>query len=117
MASTLPNTADARLPERSEKPAKAGLRNPENPYRVIGEAIAITQKLSRLAPKEFAAKVGRDERQVARWMTAEERPQIETVFAVVEFQLLVVQAFAELAKPARPEAIDLVTEIRIRRMR
>jgi hypothetical protein len=62
--------------------------------------------------KEFAAAVQRDERQVARWFTGVEHPQLAAIFAVPILRPLLVIALAELAG----EGIEVTTHIRIVRI-
>ena len=100
MSHILANGDSARHLLRSEIPtrmAKADLRKAENGWIENGRAIERTRELSGLSLKEFADVVGRDERQVKRWETAAERPQIETVFAVPVLRQSLVIALAEQA--------------------
>jgi transcriptional regulator with XRE-family HTH domain len=102
--------------------AKAGIRKAEEADRDlrkaendgwkerVGKAIERTRTLATLTLKEFAAQVGRDERQVARWIDGTERPQIDAIFAVDHLRGPLVIALAELAHD-----IEVITEIRIRR--
>lgn len=89
--------------------AKANLK--ENGWIANGRAVRRAWELSGLSLKEFADTVGRDERQVKRWMTADERPQIETIFAAKALQAPLVIAMAEQAG----HGVELETTIRIRR--
>lgn len=95
--------------------AKAQLRNPEiEAWRTrIGRAMERIRERSGLSLKEFAAVVGRDERQVARWFTGTEQPQLAAIFAVEALRALLVVALAELAG----DAVDIETQIRIRMTR
>lgn len=78
--------------EKRSKQAKAalkGVRKAENVGLWVkwGAAIKDVQHEFQLSLKEFAAALGnKDERQVQRWMDAQERPQIETVLAVPDFE-------------------------------
>lgn len=92
--------------------AKADLRIPDQEaWRGrIGDAIERTRTLARLSLKEFADRIGRDERQVARWIHGAERPQFDALFAVPGFRALLVQALAELA-----DGVQVETHITIRR--
>jgi hypothetical protein len=92
---------------------KAVLRNPERDvWRVgVGQAIARVQARSGLSLKEFSAALERDERQVARWFTGLEHPQVAALFAVPALRQLVIVALAELAG----ESVEIETNIRIRR--
>jgi transcriptional regulator with XRE-family HTH domain len=95
--------------------AKADLRKPENgsDWKMrIGAAIGRTRMLCELSLKEFADAIGRDERQVARWIAGTERPQFEAIFAIDALRSALVIALAELAHD-----IEVITEIRVRRRR
>lgn len=119
MDSSVPDPLVRRQRLLAEKPAsrprmaKAALRNPESAcWRLsVGQAIERVQSRSGLSLKEFAAAVGRDERQVARWFTGVEHPQLAAIFAVADLRQLLVVALAELAG----EGVEVVTEIRVRR--
>lgn len=83
--------------------AKADLRKTEmddEQWRVeVGRAIERTRTLSGLSLKEFADAVGRDERQVGRWIAAKERPQLDAIFASPNKRIgqSLVVAIAEIA--------------------
>lgn len=88
------------------------LRKAENEHWIVnGRAIERAKELSGLSLKQFADALKRDERQVAKWFVAAERPQLETVFAVPQLRCPLVIALAEQAG----EQIEVVTEIRVRR--
>jgi ribosome-binding protein aMBF1 (putative translation factor) len=119
MNTNMPDTSAVRhrlLPEKAGPAmAKADLRKAETPdawKTDIGLAIERVQKRSGWSLKEFADKVGRNERQVKRWMTADERPQFDALFAVAALRHLMVLALAELAG----EGVEVTTEIRMRRI-
>lgn len=92
--------------------AKADLRKPEiGDFREqIGRGIERARLLSGLSLKEFADQIGRDERQIARWITGAERPQFDAIFAVKALRGPMVVALAELS-----ETVDVQTTIVIRR--
>lgn len=96
--------------------AKAGLRDirkadqDEAERARIGHAIEKAAKGMGWNLDEFAAHVGRDARQVARWIAGKENPQFAALFAVPEFRGPLVIALASLA-----EDIDVTTTISIRR--
>lgn len=77
----------------------------------IGRAIERIRMLCGLSLKEFADAIDRDERQVARWISGSDRPQLDAIFAVESLRQPMVVAFAELAG----EGVEVVTEIRVRR--
>lgn len=59
--------------------------------------------------EQLAQEVGRDARQVRRWLSGEEQTQIAAVFAVEPLRQPFVVALAKLAN------CEVVTEIRVRR--
>jgi transcriptional regulator with XRE-family HTH domain len=59
---------------------------------------------------EFADALGRDSRQVGKWLKGTERPQFETVFAVERFQQPLVLALAK-----RVRTIEITTQLTARR--
>jgi len=80
------------------------------PWRLaVGRAIDRVK--GQLSLKEFAALVQREERQVGRWLTGDERPQFDALFAVETLRRPLVIALAELAG----EVVELETVIRVRR--
>jgi len=90
--------------------AKASLRKTENDGWVwLGIAVERARSLCGLSLKEFADAVGRDERQVARWITGAERTQADAIFAVLKLRRAFVIALAEQAG----EGVHVSTEIRI----
>lgn len=93
---------------------KADLRKTEidaDWRRKVGKAIENVQDRSHLSVKEFAGAVGRDERQVARWFTGAEHPQLAAIFAVPALRQLLIVALAELAG----DTVEITTAITIRR--
>lgn len=75
--------------------AKTALRKAENTHAALGKKVERVRELSGLNLQEFAKAIGRNERQVYRWINGTERPQLEAILAVEEFQGLVVTALAE----------------------
>jgi hypothetical protein len=75
-----------------------------------GGCIDEVRGVFRLTLQQFAAELGKDERQVARWVEGKERPQIETVLAVDRFQGAMVIALARLAS-----GVEVDTVIHVRR--
>lgn len=78
----------------------------------VGKAIQRAMSLRGWSLKEFAAAVDRDERQVARWLNGEERPQFDAMFAREDFRQPLVLALAELAGPV----FEIETTVRTRRL-
>jgi hypothetical protein len=110
----LPAACHRLLPEISGPMAKADLRKTEmvDWRRLVGGAIERMQSLCGLSLKELSEVVGRDERQIARWIAGTERPQLDALFAAETLRQPLVVALAELAQN---DGIEIVTEIRVRR--
>jgi len=100
------------LPDRRGKTAKADIRKADTEayYASLGGCIEEVRRVSGLTLKEFAAVIGKDERQIARQIAGADRPQLEAVFAIDRFRGPLVIALAKLAAD-----VDVVTEIRVRR--
>jgi ribosome-binding protein aMBF1 (putative translation factor) len=98
--------------EHRPRMAKADLRKAEMPdwRQQIGAAIERARLLSAMSLKQFADAIGRDERQIARWIVGTERPQLDAIFAVRELRGPLVIALAELS-----QTVEVETTIRIRR--
>jgi hypothetical protein len=79
--------------------AKADVRKADDEaWKVaVGRVIERAKELSGMNLQQFAAAIHRDERQVARWFTAAERPQFDAIFAVETLRQPLIQALAELA--------------------
>jgi transcriptional regulator with XRE-family HTH domain len=92
--------------------ATASLRKAESiDYREqIGAAVQRAASLVGWSLKELAAEVNRDPRQVARWITGQERPQLDALWEVEALRGPLVIALAELSAQ-----VEVVTEIRVRR--
>lgn len=102
------------LPETANRMARADLRKAENEEKwneSIGKAIERTRTLSGKSLKEFADAVGRDERQVARWISGGENPQLARIFRCAALRQSLVIALAELA-----EGVTIETTVTIRRI-
>jgi hypothetical protein len=65
--------------------------------------------LAGLSQKELAALVDRDTAQVARWVTSDERPQFDVLFAVPVLRQPLIHALAELVDDV---VIDTVIHLR-----
>lgn len=103
------------LPEKRAKQAKVavtGIRKADTDayYASLGACMAEVMGVFGLTLKQFAAEVGKDERQVQRQIDGKERPQLEAVFAVERFRAALVIALAKLAA-----GVEVVTEIRVKR--
>jgi transcriptional regulator with XRE-family HTH domain len=94
--------------------AKADLRKAElEDWRgYIGQAIERMRMLSGLSLKEFAARLDRDERQIARWIAGTERPQFDVLFADEGLRQALVIALCELAGGG----VEITTQITVRRV-
>lgn len=101
------------LTETPPKMAKADLRKAETGEWTaeIGRVVQRVRNFSGLSLKEFAAELGREERQVARWIAGTERPQFDVLFAVEAFRQPLIIALAELAG----QGVEIETVVRVRR--
>jgi ribosome-binding protein aMBF1 (putative translation factor) len=99
--------------EHRPRMAKADLRKAEMQQdwrEQVGSAIERARVLSGLSLKEFAGAIGRDERQIAKWIGGIERPQFDAIFAVKELRGPLVIALAELS-----QTVEVQTTLTIRR--
>lgn len=93
--------------------AKADLRKAEvGTNQVLGACMDDVRIACGMNLDEFAHALGKDPRQVKRQIQADERPQLEAVFAIDAFQIPLVVALANRIGDA---AVELETVIRIRR--
>ena len=119
MGRTVTDTTDRAhrlLPETKPRMAKvspARLRKAETECwrERVGQAIERVRSRSGLSLKEFADAVARDERQVARWITGVEHPQLAAIFSAEQLRQPLIIALAELAG----DSVEVTTEITIRR--
>lgn len=116
MNPTVATSAAARPLLRSEtrpRMVKTDLRKPETEAwkTSVGAAIQRAMALRGWNLDELANAVGRDPRQVARWITGVERPQFDALFAVEMLRQPLVIALSELAGVG----VEVETTIRIRR--
>src|SRR3990167_971448 len=100
--------------EKPRKQAKASLpavrkAEMERQWLKWGACVDEVRGMFRLTLQQFAAEVGKDERQVARWIEGKERPQIETVLAVDRFQGPMLIA---LGRSAYGVEVDTVIHVR-----
>src|SRR5687767_12303569 len=119
MPSSLPKPdlgAQRRLSDVDLKMAKVSpeqVRKADVEWRLaLGRAVADAVSVVGWTLKEFAGAVDKDERQCARWLTGEDRPQFDVLFAVEALRVPLVVALARLAGPP----IELETVIRCRRL-
>lgn len=78
--------------------AKADLKKNEMPWREqIGRAIERCFSLAGLSQKEASALLDRDPAQVARWVSAAERPQLDALLSIDQFRQPLIQALSECA--------------------
>jgi hypothetical protein len=100
-------TSDGRA-----KTAKASIRKPdtETYYASLGGCIEDVRCAFGLTLEAFAYELKMNDRQLARQIKGEDRPQLEKVFAVERFRGPLVIALARLSAD-----VDVVTEIRVRR--
>ena len=92
--------------------AKASVRKSDNPHAEMGAVVKAVRKASGLNLDEFAVEIKKDPRQVKRWEAAEDRPQIEAVYAVDAFKPLVLEAMAR----QNGQQVTVETVIRIKRI-
>lgn len=93
--------------------AKADLKKRETPWRVqVGHAIQRCFALAGVSQKEGAALLNRDPAQIARWMSGDERAQLDAIFAVDRLRQPIVIALAELAG----EGVTITTMVQIKRL-
>jgi glutathione S-transferase len=91
---------------------KADLRKAENALllRAIGGCLDDARAEVKWTLDQLAAALGRDPRQVRRWIAGEERTQVDVVFAVEALRAPFVVALARLAQ------CEIETTVRIRKV-
>jgi ribosome-binding protein aMBF1 (putative translation factor) len=101
------------LPVKADKVAKADLRKAETQdFRVsLGAAIRRARLRSEWSLKELAGELDRDERQVARWESGDERAHWDALFAIEGFRQRLIIALAELGGAS----VEIETIVRVRR--
>ncbi len=111
MPSSLPSLGSARHLQRLEslslKPAKASLNSLE-----VGQIVARTFQLAGLSQKEAAAQIGRDQAQIARWISGAERVQLDALLAVESLRTPFIVALAEAVSGS---GVAVETSITVRR--
>lgn len=110
----VPPVLRSDLKPRMAKVALAEVRKTDHEadlwQSLVGEAVKTVQLWAGLSLKEFADRLGKNERQVARWISGEDHAQFGAIFAVPEFRALAVLALAQIAK----ENVEVIHEVRIR---
>lgn len=107
-------TAPARrhrvIGEMSPEMLKANLpkRESADALRELGECLDFARRAVGWTVDQLARHLGRDSKQVARWLRGEERTQVDVVFAVAVLRQPFVIALAKLAE------CDIETTVRIR---
>lgn len=76
---------------------KAHLPSGEMWRASVGRAIQRCFSLAGLSLKEASGLLDRDAHQVGRWINGQERPQMDTLFAVEQLRQPLIQAFSEMA--------------------
>lgn len=95
-----PGAAPLPLSDVPVRMAKAGIREAENApcFRAaIGTCLDTARRAVGWSLKEFARELARDERQVARWISGAERPQMDVLFGVEQFRAPLLIALASLS--------------------
>jgi len=111
-----PSLAQPSLPtpllvsEKRGKQAKSLIQKSDKTHALLGQCMEDTRIAAGLNLDEYAHAIGKDPSQVKRQIEGKERPQIEAVFAVERFQVLLITAMAK-----RIGQIEVETVIRIRR--
>ena len=94
--------------------AKAAVRTPDAIWMIaIGAAIQQAVKDARWSNKEAAGKAHVDDAEFGKWVSGTRRPHFDKLLAVPELRRPLVIAFAQLGG----EGVEVVTEIRVRRLR
>lgn len=104
------------LPDVADRMAKAAVpdvrKAESDDFRAeFGAVVDRVRQRAGLSLKQFADRIKRDERQIARWISGVERPQFDAIFAREEFRPLVVEAIAEIAGAG----VQLETVVRVTR--
>lgn len=90
--------------------AKAELKSAQRPLlEDLGQCLDCARRAVGWTVDQLAAELGRDSKQVARWMRGEERTQVDVVFAVPQLRGPFVIALAQLAE------CEVVTTISVKR--
>lgn len=90
--------------------AKSSLRETEH-GAALGRIVERVRVLSGLNLQEFARAIGRNERQVYRWINNTERQQLEAIYIVPALSGFLVIALAEGVP-----SVDVITTITVKRI-
>jgi transcriptional regulator with XRE-family HTH domain len=93
--------------------ARAEVRKPDDQQawrEEVAKTIERVRALSGMNLNEFADAVGRDPRQVSRWLKGEERPHIDAILASEQLQEPMLVALAE-----RLGQVQVTTQITVKR--
>lgn len=77
--------------------------------KLVGSAIERACSLIGWTKKELAGRLDKDHAQVSRWISGDERPHFDALFALEEFRQPLAVALAELAE------CEVETVIRVKR--
>lgn len=103
----LPDTAKGHAAKANAEKADIARIVEEIDWPVqLGRAIQRAVSLLGWSQKEAAARVNVDEREFAKWLSGERRPQFDKLFAVPELQRPLVIALASLARGVVTTRID-----------
>lgn len=107
-----PSASPRALPEKADRMASADLRKSETRDFLadIGSCLNVARHSVGWNLDELANALGRDPRQVRRWIAGEERTQLDAIWAVPALRAPFVVALAQLA-----EGCQVETVVRIRR--
>lgn len=109
-----PNDSHRVIPETRPQMAKAHLRKTEteNWRRAVGRMVEALRRSRGWTLDEFAGKLAKDPRQVARWERGEERAQLDALLAIEELHQPLLLVFADLVR----HCVRVKTTIEIERV-
>lgn len=90
------NSLDALRPRMAKAVNKIDIRRDDWRF-LIGQAVRRCFALAGVSQKEAADLVNRDVAQIARWVSAVERPQLDALFANERLRQPLTQALAEMS--------------------
>lgn len=96
-----PDTAPRVIPEIQRKPVKAVLRKSESDELLeeLGRCLDFARRFVGWTLDQLAGALGRDPRQVQRWIEGKERTQVDVVFGVKVLRAPFVLALASWDEP------------------